>query len=227
MNIGKTFGVWILSVGFGVVSTTGQNVSNSATSSIRPHIVRPVAANRDANLAIRGPVLLEAGVPDARKETNSATITNQPANGRDSVYLDPSSPDYPANKLRRARALTIQSLGYDVDWTRYSAAELLDMELRIRKAQDLEKLGYQTVWEVQTLDQLKDKEARIRLAASLEKKGVEMNWRKYSLADLRDTDQRIRAAERLKKLGRPVDWEKYSLSEMAAMESDVHRFAKD
>jgi hypothetical protein len=125
--------------------------------------------------------------------------------------------DEALNKIRMHRAEVIKQLGHDVDWTQYSSAELLDMELRIRAAQALKNLDYDAYWAQEPLDALLDKHARIEKARALEKMGVDVNWTKMTLDQLNDYVARIRKAEALKQLGKIVDWQKHTLKQLSAM----------
>jgi hypothetical protein len=131
-----------------------------------------------------------------------------------------------ANKIRMHRADVIKALGHDVDWTKYSSAELLDIELRIRAAQALKELDYDAYWAQETLDALLDKHARIEKARALEKLGVDVNWTKMSLEQLNDYAARIRKAEALKQLGKVVDWRKHTLKQLSAMQVQALQFRR-
>jgi hypothetical protein len=131
-----------------------------------------------------------------------------------------------ANRIRMHRAEVIKELGHDLDWTKYSSAELLDIELRIRAAQALRALDYDAFWNGETLDALLDKYARIEKARGLEKAGVNINWTKMSLEQLNDYEARIRKAEALKLLGRSVDWRKHTLKQLSDMQIQVLQYRR-
>lgn len=128
-----------------------------------------------------------------------------------------------SDKLRISKAEHIHELGYEVDWHKYSASQLTDMEIKAEKAKHLTTLGYPQDWESLSLAEMDDREKRIETAVALKKRGVAVDWQKSSQSELADVQARVSAAERLGRDGKIVDWQKYSASQLSAMEAEMAR----
>jgi hypothetical protein len=229
------------------VAVKGYTTKNG--THVQPHMRSAPDGSKANNYSTKGNVNPHTGKPGTRALVPSGSVA--PFGGTAAISQmptirpDPPLPEQPAidsaefepepprakkakpnleeaiDKMRMHRADVIKDLGHDVDWSKHSSAELLDIELRIRAAKALKALDYDASWQVETLDSLLDKHARIEKARELERKGVEVNWTKMTLDQLNDYTARIRKAEALKQLGKSVDWQKHTLKQLTEMQAQV------
>jgi len=164
----------------------------------------------------------------SQRPKTPSTPTTQPQASLESPSTTPSVDKTAAPKhvsyedqSKISVANRLSALGYTVDWSTSSLADMLDAESRINTANRLATLGYNVDWQASSLGDMLAAESRISAANRLSRLGYTVDWRTSSLSDMIDAESRISTANRLSRLGYTVDWRTSSLAEMLDAESRI------
>lgn len=133
----------------------------------------------------------------------------------------PVQPVVPSNyevEASQQTAARIRALGYTVDPSRMSLANLLDVESRLQTAQRIKGLGYDADWRATSLMTMLDIESRILAARRLRSLGRNVDWQQRSLMQMIDEESRISSSQRLARKGISIDWRQHSLTDLLQLE---------
>ena len=99
----------------------------------------------------------------------------------------------------------------------------IDTTERMNVGNRLTNMGYNVDWSKHSLAQMQDLETRIGISKRLLSMGEDVPWQHKSLPELLDMQSRVEASKRLQHMGQTVDWKTHSLGEMLNLEAGAGR----